>query len=98
MALEGKNGRFRVAGDRRFEASLALDEAWLRGTPLGLQGDPVVAMPSISTIFITDTSNPTALLSLRGVVSRLFAEAGASALSSELFVWRHGQLEILPVP
>ena len=98
MALEGRNGRFRVIGDRTFEASLALDEAWLRDKTLGLQGDPVVAMPSTTMLFITDASNPAALMSLRGVVSRLYAEAGGSALSAELFVWRHGQLEILPVP
>jgi hypothetical protein len=98
MALEGKNGRFRVVGDRTFEASLALDEAWLRDATLGLQGDPVVAMPSTTMIFITDASNAAALMSLRAVVSRLHGEAGAAALSAELFVWRHGQLEILPAP
>jgi hypothetical protein len=98
MPLEGRNGRFRVAGTRGFEASLALDEAYLRGQALGLHGDPVVAMPSADLIFITDTSSPDALLGLRAVVARLFAEAGASGLSAELFVWRRGQLEILPVP
>jgi hypothetical protein len=98
MAVEGKNGRFRVVGERTFEASLALDEAWLRDKALDLHGDPVVAMPSTTMIFITDATNAAALMSLRSVVSRLYAEAGSSALSTELFVWRHGQLEILPVP
>jgi hypothetical protein len=55
-------------------------------------------MTSTTMIFITDASNAAALMILRAVVSRLHGEAGAAALSAELFVWRHGQLEILPAP
>jgi uncharacterized protein YtpQ (UPF0354 family) len=84
-----------VTGDLQYESSLALDEAFLRGGELRLDGDPVVAVPSPGWLLVTGTRNRAGIDSLHAVVEKLYEEAGSRGISPALFVWRQGQLQPL---
>ena len=98
IKIEGRDGRYRVVGDLQYESSLALDEAFLRGDELRLDGDPVIAVPSPGALFVTGARNRAGVESLRAVVQKLYTEAGPVGISPALFVWRQGQLHVLAAP
>jgi uncharacterized protein YtpQ (UPF0354 family) len=98
MKIEGRDGRYRVTGDLQYESSLALDEPFLRGAELSLDGDPVVAIPAPGILYVTGAKNRESVESLRAVAQKLYQEAGPRGISPALFVWRQGQLQPVGVP
>jgi uncharacterized protein YtpQ (UPF0354 family) len=72
-----------------YEASLLLlDDLW-SGDALGVDGEPVVAVPARDLLLVTGSRNRAGIAQLRKIASEVRAE-GTYTLTDELFVYRRG--------
>lgn len=93
LVTKGGGGRYRVELDGFFDASLVLiAEDWL--APLGLQGDPVFAMPCREQLMVCGSSDERSVASLAEITPEI-ARGSAYAISDVLYVLKGGELRPL---
>lgn len=94
LRVQGGNGRYGIRLDGCYDASMILlFDAW-RGR-LELRGEPVFAIAARDDLLVCGSEDAEAIASLRDMAAQI-AETAPYGLSAELFVWRDGQLEVLP--
>lgn len=84
----------RVVGAGGMESSLLLDDELWRRPDLGIEGDPVVAVPRRNELLVTGTRTPGGVDRLRRLARDLFVH-GSEAISDGVFVRRDGRWEPL---
>ena len=90
IQIQGGNGIFMITAGGDYEASLILfDEFWDRSR-IEVDGDYVIAVPSRDMLLITGSRNRTGIEKLRGLASKVIAEA-PYRLTADLFVYRDGK-------
>lgn len=93
LVVEGGSGRYAARLDRNYDASMILlfDEWRDR---LALQDEPVIALPARDELLICGSTDMDSVEGLRQMATEIVA-GSPYALSSELFVWREGRLQVL---
>lgn len=92
LELAGGGGRYAARLDRNYDASMVLLlEQWL--PRIELAGEPVLAIPARDELLVCGSDDGEAIASLREMAREIVA-ASAYALSTQLFVWRDGRLQL----
>jgi uncharacterized protein YtpQ (UPF0354 family) len=76
--------------DGNYEASLLLYPEWWEGTPIKVDGDYVVAVPTRDLLLVTGSSNPAGIAQIREL-ARQSAQKFSHAIVDTLFVFRDGR-------
>lgn len=93
--FQGGHGRYAVRLDRNYDASMVLlFERWRER--LQLDGEPVLAIAARDELLICGSRDAESIGSLRAMAQKISRES-AYGLSAELFTWRGGALQPLPV-
>lgn len=89
----GGEGRYRIELDSFFDTSLILLAADWVG-PLGLQGDPVFAIPCRDQLMVCGSADPEAVAELAEIAPQI-AASDAYDISGELLILKDGTLQTM---
>lgn len=93
LRVEGGGGRYAARLDHNYDASMVLVfEHWR--DRLSVPGDPVFAIAARDELLICGSEDHESVAALRDMAREIAAKS-AYGLTSELFVWRDGRLQVL---
>ena len=88
----GENGLFMVTAGGDYEASLLLFDFIWDDMKKEVRGDVVVAIPTRDLLLVTGSQDTQGIEKMKQIVQKTAAE-GSYRLTTQLFVFRDGQLE-----
>ena len=93
MEVVGGDGRYRIALDGFFDASLILvSDEWTG--PLALRGEPVFAIPSRDQLMVCGSDDEKAVAELADIAPRIAAD-DAYAISARVLMLRDGVFRMI---